>query len=405
MLKMQHGVVWGNFDTKINGRFLIRLFGFTLLLLSPSHAAPPTPFGSWSNQGGTITATCPAGFTCADNVSSDNMVQRLLTNNASGETFIQVIIDDNTSGTHQSETFVNASNTAGLPIPVVDPNDPTNPIFFDPIVVTPGTDQVNENIISAQNSGVATQMTISQTGVNATSFDYSYSVFSGWGITPNQPSIDINFRVTDTMAQGVALDYSFFLEQHADVNENVTGTSLGLDQTVTNSAVISTGNGGGRDDQVFVLRRARGDYVPFGTATLPPPVGGMGMGMGGATPNPAGGAGAPPFGILPNPQPTPFPNPPGAPTGNPAGMGGGGAPPGGTVAWNTGAEVQVIWIGQVCPGCAIAGMGGMGGPPGVFSFQQYENITSGQSAATRSIVGSAPFVWTDPPFGPQPAGL
>jgi hypothetical protein len=84
-------------------------------------------------------------------------------------------------------------------------------------------------------------------------------------------------------------------------------------------------------------------------------------------------------------------------------MGGmGGGPAGGTVTWAAGNEVQVIWIGQNCPGCVQAGAMGMGGS-GTFSFQQYENISSGAPAInTRSITGIGTFTWNDPPFGAQP---
>ena len=91
------------------------------------------------------------------------------------------------------------------------------------------------------------------------------------------------------------------------------------------------------------------------------------------------------------------------PTGSTMGMGGGG-PSGGTVSWNTGDEVQTIWIGESCPGCAISGgMMGGGGSSGVFSFHQYENLTTGAMAATRSIRSSAPFAWTTTPFGTEPS--
>jgi hypothetical protein len=85
-------------------------------------------------------------------------------------------------------------------------------------------------------------------------------------------------------------------------------------------------------------------------------------------------------------------------------MGQAGAPAGGTVTWSAGDEVQVIWIGQLCQGCAQGGMG-MGGAGGAatFSFQTYENISSGAPAAiTRSILQTTPFTWNDPPFGAQP---
>lgn len=409
MLLVQHGVVWGHKGTHRLWLKYFRLLVLGVFVFTPSYAAPPIPFGSWSNQGGTIRATCPAGFTCTENVASENMLQRFITNNSTGETYIQNIIEDNTQGTHRSEAFVNATNDAGLAIPNVDPDDPTiTPGITPPDIIPDNNDQITENNMVTRNTGASARTEISQAGVNATTFDYDYTVNSGWAIVPGEPSVDINFQVTDTMAQGVSIDYSFFLTQRSDANGNITGRLYGIDQMVQNSAVLGPGNGGGQDDHMFVLRRASGDYVTAGSATLPPPAGGMGgMGMGGGTaPNPANGAGAPPFGIVPNPQPTPFPNPPGAPTGNPMGMGGGNAPPGGSVAWNTGAEVQVIWIGQMCPGCMIAGMGGMGmGGSGAFSFQQYENISTGASAATRSILGTAPFTWTNPPFGPRPPGL
>jgi len=386
----------------------------TMLTFTPALAAPPVPFDAWSNQGGNISAGCPAGYTCVDNVTSDNMLQRIITQNSTGDAYIQVIVEDNSNnGQWKNEAFVNATNIDRLPIPAADPDDPTITPGIVPPLNPNNVDDITINNMNTRNSGVSTQMSISQTGVNSSSFDYSYYVDSGWAVDPNQPSVSIDFHVVDTSPQNVTNDYTFVLQQRTDNQGSVTGRYYGIEALTSNSAVISTGNGGGRDDHLFVLRRAKGNYVSAGSANLPPPNnGGMGggMGMGGGTlVNPADGAGAPPDGILPNPQPGPFPQPPGGQTGNPmGGMGGNTSPPGGSVAWNTGDEVQVIWIGQVCPGCGIAGMGmggGMGAAQGIYSFQQYENITSGSAAATQSLFTSAPITWNDPPFGPAPPGL
>ena len=90
------------------------------------------------------------------------------------------------------------------------------------------------------------------------------------------------------------------------------------------------------------------------------------------------------------------------------GMMGNGA--GGTVTWNAGDDVQVIWIGQLCEGCQNGGMGGggMGGGMGgggttTFSYQSFDNLVDAQDPiATASIISTDPFTWPDPPFGTQP---
>ena len=459
-------------------------FVFFLLLSSPIFAAPPIPFDSWGGNGN-ITATCPGGFTCADNVVSDNMLQRIVTRNGTGESYIQLIIQDgaaNNTGRFQAENFVNGSSNQG---------------------------------------GISAKVTINQTGTE--NLDYTTILNLGWANSTGQAAIDLDQTVTDNY-QGVGFDYNFNYQQRQDNQGNTTGYFYGIRETVTNSGVLNGSNGGGQDIHTFVLRRAGGSFTTGGSATLPSAAGmggmgggGGGGGMGAAAPAPApapapatgGGTAAPApapapvagggmgrslsgraassgssrgttlsarnidFTPPPNgfglgsgaepgsPQTAPpddftgptdnvppligaFPgsifnnnetnsnnnnvvndrnfaggsinsngnasgpaipaNPITAPTGNPAGMGMGGGPAGGTVSWGAGNEVQVIWIGQICPGCMVGGMGmgGMGGGNGSFSFQQYENLSNGSIATSRSITGTAPLTWTDPPFGPQP---
>lgn len=85
------------------------------------------------------------------------------------------------------------------------------------------------------------------------------------------------------------------------------------------------------------------------------------------------------------------------------GTGGGG----GTMNWNAGNIVQVIWIGGNCSGCQTigGGGGGMGGGSGAISFQAYDNLSESIPAIyTRSIFTTAPFSWAPAVFGPQPTG-
>lgn len=458
--------------------FSIRLAFITLYfsLLPNAFAAPPTAFDSWGGNG-KITATCPTGFTCADNVTSDNMLQRILTRNSTSETYIQLIIQDgavNDTGRFRQESFINGTSNLG---------------------------------------GISSKTTINQTGTD--NIDYTTTLNLGWANSTNTDAIDLNQTVTDNY-QGVGFDYNFNYQQRQNAQGQTTGYKYGIRERVTNSSVLNGSNNGGQDIHTFVLRRAGGSYVTSGSASLPASAGGMGGGGGGmgaavaTTPTPATGGGtttttpapttggntmmgrtlvakasssgssngttvsiknsdflpppkgyglgsgaapgdpqtAPPdgngFGPINNTPPLvgPFPGsstnnndtstsnnnsgntrsfgggssdsngnasgpaaptqPITAPTGNPNGMGMGGGPPGGTVSWSAGNEIQVIWIGQSCPGCVVSGGMGMGGGAGVFSFQQYQNISSGALANTRSIFGTAPFNWIDPPFGPRP---
>ena len=463
------------------------------LLFHSAFAAPPIPFDSWSNRGGTITANCPGGYTCADNVTSDNMIQRILTNNATGENFIQLVIQNGTvgnGGQMNYEAFTSA----------------------------------NDNALS----GISAKAHIRQTG--EFNIDYTTELNLGWANSPANSAIELSHRVNDTYQQGVTMAQTFDYSQNQNNNGSATGYFYGIRQDVRNSAVLN-GSGSG-DSWSFVLRRAGGDFVRAGSASLGAAagngmggMGGAGGGMGGAgggggmgaavapapapAPTPTPGAAAPAPIPIPTPiAPTPAPGggvmgralsagnsngttisarsvsartfempaipygigtidngppedtvfgpidnvppfvgnlpgggnsdtgnstvgannnndrnftgsggivsfgnagganiPPGridVPTGSTAGMGGGSPLAGGTVSWNTGNEVQVIWIGQSCSSCVLAGMGGMGGGSGNYSFQQYENISTGAISTSQSILGTAPLNWLSTPFGPAP---
>jgi len=436
-------------------RIQLAIYSLVLLFCSTqTFAGPPVSFGS----GG-----CPSGFSCEVNVSSQGMEQRVLTDN-NGTQYIQVTVQDgsvSSEGRFDYESFVNGSN---------------------------GNTQ----------GGVSAKLDIRQTG----QFDLDYSTILnlGWANTSGS-AIEINQTNKDS-GSGIDFEQNFNYLQNQDSRGRATGYYYGIREKVVGSGYDS---GGGT--QTFVLRRAGGDFVRSGSASLGGTGGGGGMtggGGGGMTGGGGGGGGmrkasiggravtgtnsyqnattavydsfgddgtssgvnaSGATGAEGDPQTLPasdtvygpdantsvftgmtpdnndtnlatdnqnmasistetmnFGNSNGeinsdgnasgaaaptsainVPTGDAGGMmGDTGGPSGGTVSWNTGNEVQVIWIGQSCSGCAISGgmMGGGGG--GNFSFQQYDNITSGASATSRSITSTSPLNWMTDPFGSQP---
>lgn len=412
----------------------LAMLGLLIALFSPQgHAGPPVAFGS----GG-----CPTGFSCEVNVTSQGMEQRVLTDN-NGTQYIQVTVQDGAvsgEGLFDYESFVNGSNG---------------------------------NI----EGGVSAKLDITQTG--QFNMDYSTILNIGWA-NSGGTAIEINHTNIDS-GNGIDFEQNFNYLQNQDRQGNATGYYYGIREKTVGSGYDS---GGGT--QTFVLRRAGGDFVSSGSASL------SGTGGGGMTGGGGGGMGKASVGgravtgtvsyqnattavydsfgtdgtitsTLPtgDPQTLPATNtiygPDGntsvftgtipdnidanvvgdnqnmasinttnignssgeintvaiasgdaaptsainVPTGSTMGMGDTGGPSGGTVSWNTGQEVQVIWIGQSCSGCAISGMMG-GGSGGNFSFQQYDNISTGATAASRSISSTSPLNWLSDPFGSQP---
>ena len=412
------------------------------LYSSSSLAAPPVAF--FSNG-------CPNGYVCETNVVSDGMTQRKLID-SNGNMFFQVTIVDgaaNNGGLFEYDSFVNGSNGNTL-------------------------------------GGISAKLDITETGLN--NLNYSTVLNLGWA---NDGSAAVGFSqtVTDNY-QGVGFEQSFDYEQNQTTQGGITGYKYDLFQRVVDSSILNDSNRGGEDIHTFVLRRASGDFVSSGSASLgggggrrmkavlgsvsssgtssaatttyqnafvPDPAG---YGTDGTSTGTIGDAQTAPgsgtvFGQEANPT---FPDPfngsqsntlitttvgdyntsnrvntsnTGLSTGDITsngvasgadaptsevyvatgssrgmGMGGGGGTdiPGGTVRWNTGDEVQVLWIGQSCPGCTVSGMGMMGGgSSGSFSFQQYENLTNGDIAAARSIRSTSPLNWDTSTFGPEPS--
>ena len=238
-----------------------------------------------------------------------------------------------------------------------------------------GTVTTDESFIQMNSlalGGISTKQTFATAG--PLPFNSQTLLNTGWANDGISPAINIKQSIVSTY---LGVDYSsiFAFEQDRDAIDNVTGSYTDISQTLLNSSLLSNTPTTGVDVQKFVFRRASGARNPSaGSVTLGRVQGGQ-MGMGGM----GGGMGE--------------------------GMMGGGN--GGTINWNAGDDVQVVWIGALCEGCGNGGMGGGGMGGGAldvtFSFQAFDNLVDSQDPiATASIIGSDPFTWSDPPFGVQP---
>lgn len=411
-----------------------------LLVPQFSFAGPPIPFGS---------SSCPSGFTCEINVESTGMSQRILTD-GNGTSYFQVTIQDgqtNNGGSFFYDSFVDGSNnsTQGGIAAFMDINQT-------------GTHNLSYSTtlnLGWANTGGGPAIDISQTiqdTDNGIGMDYTFNYKQRQDNNGNTSGFfyDIYQRVTNSSGTGSNDIHTFALRRAAGdyVNKGSislsgsggggggggggmmkasAGSSTGTTTTLQSAFVVDP-NGYGTDGTIAT---AQGDPLTGDPQTQP--ADGTVYGPDGYIPpqfdNTFSGAGNVTESVTNSNTSTvthvstdnygnstgnidSFGNAsgPAAPTsevyvssGSMMGMGDTGGPSGGTVSWNTGDEVQAIWIGQSCPGCAMSGGMMGGGSSGVFSFHQYENLSSGSSAATRSISRSDPFAWKTDPFGAAPS--
>ncbi len=192
-------------------------------------AGPPVPYDNWSAGGGTISAPCPSGYTCEENVNDRGILQRILTD-ASGRRHIQLIIhDSNAQGTLSIESFVNAT----------------------------------EN--SAQN-GIALKQTLTASDAVGTQLTVNALINTGWALDPTSPALRMDQTLTQN-DRGVGFSSTFRYEvDRAAGSEggNTTGTFLDIRQDLVNSSVLTDNPATGQDLYAFVLRQAGGDRVTQG---------------------------------------------------------------------------------------------------------------------------------------------
>ena len=227
-----------------------------------------------------------------------------------------------------------------------------------------GTTMVDESFIRMNSalSGISLQQTIFDAAGGVDQLNARTVLNTGWANTAG-PAIDI----TQSLISGAEYSDTFAYSVDLDANGNVLGTYTDISQTLTNStaAFSNLTPPTGADVQKFVARRASGTRNPSaGSASL-------GRGMGGG------------------------------------GMDGGG----GTINWNVGDDLQIVWIGMRCEGCGDGGGGMGGGGMGggtfnvTFSYEMIDNLSDTISPImTASIISTNPFVWPDPPFGVAPTG-
>jgi len=422
-----------------------------LLIPQTSFAGPPIAFGS---------TACPSGFSCEVNVQSTGMTQRILTDGA-GTSYFQVTIQEgqaNNGGSFFYDSFVNGSNnnTQGGISALLDINQTGDHNLNYSTTL---------NLGWANSSGSAA-IDISQAitdNYQGVGMDYSFSYQQRQN--NNGGATGFFYAIDQTLTGSGRLNGSS--NGGEDIHTFALRRAAGDYVSAGSNTLAGTGGGGGMDGggggggggggmRKASIGSSTGSTTTFQSAFVADPNGYGTDGTiavangdpltGDAQTEPAAGtiygpeAYVPPQftnGFSDNPNisesngdtntmnyvatnntgyssgnidsdanasgpaaPTSQIN---VPTGSTMGMGDSGGPSGGTVSWNTGDEVQAIWIGQSCPSCATSGGMMGGGSAGVFSFHQYENLSTGSSAATRSYTRSTPFDWTTNPFGAAPS--
>ena len=406
-------------------------------LLSPQvFSAPPIAFGS---------TNCPAGFVCEDSVVSDGMLQRKIIDN-SGSTFYHVSISDgviNNGGRFTYDSYVNAtdgSTNGGISsrLDILE----TGEFNLDYTTI------LNLGWANDGNSAVDFSQTVTD-NYQGVGFDYTFDYQQTQSVQGTATGFyyGIYQRLVDaallTGNNDGGQDISTFVLRRA-AGEFVSSGSVSLGGGGGGMGGGGGGGGGGGMGKAVLGSVSSNGVSSAATATLQntfvPDASGYGTDgissgvIGDAQTEPGPGA---EYGTSTNPTFTGDPNGltvslnesnvdnyvnttsrstgnttsdgfasgPAAPTtevfvatGSESGMMDSGGPGGGTVSWNTGDEIQVLWIGQYCPGCRSSG----GGGGGSFSFQQYENLTTGSAAAARSISTTSPLNWLTDPFGAQP---
>ena len=421
-----------NIQLGLLGKFLT--VGYIAFLYSSySFAAPPVAF---------FSTACPSGYVCETSIVSDGMTQRKLTD-SNGNLFFQVTIVDGTAnngGLFEYDSFINGSNgntlggiSAKLDITETGLNNLNYSTVLNLGWANDGSTAVGfSQTVTENDQGVFFEQ----------SFDYQQNQTTQGGVTGYY--YDLFQRITDTSSlyndsiQNGEYIHNFVLRRASGDFVSSGSVSLGggmrgktvlgsVSSNGTSSAATTTyqnafvpdsagyGTDGVSTGTIGDAQTAPPDGTVFGqedNPTFPDPFNGSqsntlittnvgdystsnrvntsntGLSTGNITSNGvASGADAPTSEVN-------------VASGSSSGMGGGGTDvPGGTVSWNTGDEVQVLWIGQSCIGCSIS----TGNTTPAFSFQQYENLSNGDIAAARSTQSSSPLNWDTATFGAQPS--
>lgn len=208
------------------------------MLLIPAAQALPV-FDSWSVSSGTITVTCPSGFTCETVSEGDGFKQVQWTDNTTNDTFIQTIItDQNASGDPPG---------GGTPVPYSDES-------FIQLGNVNGIMSKQHSLQEDVDSGTSTVIA---------SFETTSDIRTGWANTAPDAS-NPNMAVTQTFSNegdatvtGDEFDSNFSVKIIHDSSGAVQDRSMSIDQT----AGLGDGSTDSTDAQRYVLEQRKGAFT------------------------------------------------------------------------------------------------------------------------------------------------
>lgn len=212
-----------------------------LSLVAPVGAQPV--FDNWTVASGSISVTCPAGFTCETLTTGDGFAQVQWVETATGDTYIQTIITDQGAGA------VGGTASSGLPY------------SDESFIMLGGT-----NGISARQHYLQ-----DDTSTTGTIFENTTALNTGWAqASPTTPDMDVNQTVTVDATPSVSGDeFSSEFEMH--LIHNAGGTTTGSSISITQDSGLGNGTTTSTDSQEFQLVHLQGSYVTSASSiTLDP---------------------------------------------------------------------------------------------------------------------------------------
>lgn len=203
-----------------------------LLLAAPVKALPV--FDNWTAASGTISVTCPAGFTCETLTTGDGFAQVQWVETASGDTFIQTIITD-----------LGAGGTSA-----------TLPYSDESFIMLGGTNGISSRQHYLQDD----------TATTGTIFENTTALNTGWAQTdPSDPDMDVTQTLTVDATSGVSGDeFTSGFEMH--LIHDAGGTTTGSSITITQDSGLGNGTVTSTDSQEFQLVHLQGSYVATGSS-------------------------------------------------------------------------------------------------------------------------------------------
>lgn len=223
--------------------------GALLLLAVPASALPV--FDNWTVANGSVSVTCPSGFTCEALTTGDGFAQWQWVETSTGFTYIQTIITDQGAGAS------GGTPSSGLP-------------YSDESFIRLG----GANGISSQQHYLQ-----DDTSTTGTVFQNTTALHTGWAqVNPGDPDMNVTQLLTSNptdlvpgpggdTATGDEFSSSFVMNLIHNTSGAVTGSSI----TIAQDSGLGNGVTASTDKQEFQLVHLQGSYVATGSSiTLDP---------------------------------------------------------------------------------------------------------------------------------------